>query len=174
MVEVIDNFLPEDVFLPIQDVLIGSYFPWYFNDFVSYDPTDIDYKKTNDFQFVHNFYKLNSECGYQELCSSFCKVIQPIIKKLNGFCLLRAKANLTTISSVSNKISGYHRDYEVDCTTAVFYINTNNGGTIFKDTEEKVESVANRLVKFDNKLEHSGINCTDKKRRIVVNFNYIE
>ena len=30
MVEIIDNFLSEKEFTNIQEVMLGSYFPWYF------------------------------------------------------------------------------------------------------------------------------------------------
>ena len=34
-IKVIDNFLPEDEFKKIQDILTGFYFPWFYNDFVN-------------------------------------------------------------------------------------------------------------------------------------------
>ena len=56
-------------------------------------------------------------------------------------------------------------------TTAILYINTNNGYTKFKKGG-KVKSVANRMLIFDSQLEHAGVTCTDALRRVVVNFNY--
>ena len=56
--------------------------------------------------------------------------------------------------------------------TAILYINTNNGWTRFKKGA-RVKSIANRIVIFDSNLEHSGVTCTDEKRRVVMNFNYI-
>ena len=50
-------------------------------------------------------------------------------------------------------------------------LNTCNGYTKFKKSG-KVKSVANRMVIFDSNLEHQGVTCTDKKRRVVINFNY--
>ena len=169
--EVIDNFLPEDVFLQTQDFITSSYFPWYFNSH-TVEGTAPD---TLDYQLIHNFYTLE-EYG-RGIGSSFFDKVEPIIKKLNCFCLLRVKANLRTLYQGSQNKQGvyYHRDYEeFDCTTAIFYITTNNGYTIFKETGEKVDCVANRLVKFDAKLEHAGISANDSKQRIVINFNYIE
>ena len=55
--------------------------------------------------------------------------------------------------------------------TSVFYINTNNGGTIFQNGK-KTKSKANRLVEFDSYQNHAGIDCTDQKVRGVINFNY--
>ena len=57
-------------------------------------------------------------------------------------------------------------------TTSILYINTNNGWTVIKGYG-KVESVANRMVIFDSNLQHSGVTCTDKNRRVVINFNYV-
>ena len=58
-------------------------------------------------------------------------------------------------------------------TTSIFYINTNNGYTIFEDGT-KVESVANRLLTFPTNMKHTGTSCTDEKTRIVINFNYFK
>ena len=55
--------------------------------------------------------------------------------------------------------------------TGVFYINTCNGGTKFKNGP-KVKSVANRVVIFDTNFEHAAVTCTDKQSRVVVNFNF--
>ena len=80
---------------------------------------------------------------------------------------------MTTCTPNENIVSGLHCDMEYDGTTAIFYLNSNNGYTVFKDGE-KVESVANRIVKFPTLKEHSGVSCSDSKRRAVINFNYIE
>ena len=165
--EIIDNFLPEDVFLPIQKFLMSEHFPWYYNGCTTFgNVIDIF-----DYQFVHSFYHLKQGIG---VISHF-EVIEPIIKKLDCFCLLRAKANLKTLYSgpQDKQKNNYHRDFDKDCTTAILYINTNNGYTIFKDTKQKIDCVANRLVKFNSKLEHDGISSNDSKQRVVINFNYI-
>ena len=57
-------------------------------------------------------------------------------------------------------------------TTSILYLNTNNGWTAIKGYG-KVERVANRMVIFDSNLQHSGVTCTDKNRRVVINFNYV-
>ena len=167
--EVIDNFLPEDVFLPILNVLMGEYFPWYFNDRTVHGELTDAY----DYQLTHNFYDLD-ECG-TGVSSSFFENIKPIIKELNCFCLLRVKGNLRTLykGSQDKQSIYYHRDFDEDCTTAIFYVNTNNGYTIFKDTKQKVNCVANRLVMFNTRLEHAGVSSNNEKQRVVINFNYI-
>ena len=64
-----------------------------------------------------------------------------------------------------------HTDNELDCNTAVFYLNTNNGKTIFENKEE-VESKKNRIVIFSSKLKHAATTHTDEKIRTVININY--
>ena len=58
-------------------------------------------------------------------------------------------------------------------TTSIFYVNTNNGYTKFEDGT-KVESIANRMVTFPTNMKHKGASCTDKRTRVVINFNYFK
>ena len=44
--------------------------------------------------------------------------------------------------------------------------------TLFEDGT-KVQSKENRVVIFDSQMRHAGIPCTDEKRRVVINFNFI-
>ena len=173
--EIIDDFLPEDQFKMLRNYMMGSHFPW------NYVPRQAYYEdRPNDFQFFHNFYKR----GQAE--SEYYSLINPTLQKLGGK-LVRAKAVLTT-QTESPRFSGFHHDYR-DMTTAILYINTNNGYTQFRrehsdwetiaygfppdpDHDAKVESVANRMVIFDSNLEHAGSTCTDQKIRVLINFNY--
>ena len=76
----------------------------------------------------------------------------------------------------------YMQDYHVDqclhgtehCKTALLYLNSNNGGTSFKDGNTFVQSKANRLVKFPVKTPHALVCSTDTKLRYVLNINYEE
>ena len=54
--------------------------------------------------------------------------------------------------------------------SAILYVNTNTGGTKFKNGRF-VKSVENRMVIFDSNMIHAGITCT-KDRRVVANFNF--
>ena len=97
----------------------------------------------------------------------------PLIEKINPSSLLRIKGNLTTRTKEIVEY-GNHRDYEIkneSLKTAVFYINTNNGYTLFENGD-KVDSVENRLVIFDTPMLHTGTSCTDEKTRVLLNFNF--
>lgn len=87
---------------------------------------------------------------------------------------LRVKANLNPCACSHNQLGAWHQDFPIEgATTAIFYLNTNNGWTQFEDGT-KVESVANRLVTFPATYNHVGFACTDKSVRIVLNINYIK
>ena len=152
-IEIIDNLLNIEEVDKISSIMYGIDFPWYLNRVVT---------TQNYIQFVHIFYN-------DKINSSLYHILMPIIKKLNFKNLIRIKANF--LHRTDNIIEhGYHIDYE-NCVTAIFYLNSNNGKTVFQNGAE-VESVKNRLVIFDSNLYHSGTTCTDQQFRCVINFNY--
>jgi hypothetical protein len=173
---VVDNFLDKSEYDTLYNHIIGStvtqQFPWYFNS-KKIDDVNIDY----NFQFVHNVIqngKIDSPVTFE--------VLKPLLNKLKPKGLIRIKLNLTTKTS---KIIKYplHRDINVkdekdieqlkkdNYKVAIFYMNSNNGYTYFEN-KKKVKSVANRLLKFDNIMNHSGTTCTDENQRVVININY--
>lgn len=157
-----DNFLNEEDFKTLQKDIMSTYFPWFFNDYIVFDKEE--HLKDN-FQFTHTFVLDNNKR------SSLFHLLTPLINKISPNNLLRVKANLGTRNEQHIE-HDYHTDFdEPDVTTGIFYINTNNGYTRFKDGK-KIESVANRYVKFNGSKLHSGVSQTDTKSRIVLNFNY--
>ncbi len=156
-VKIIDNFLEKQFFNKLQDLILGDHFSWFYNDYKVY-------KNDNNFQFTHTVIK-----NYKPI-STFVKHINPILNKLDAKKTIQVKLNLQT---KANKIFNhtFHNDFN-DATTAILYMNTNNGKTIFKNGEE-VDSIENRIVIFDSNLQHTGTSHTDTKRRVLINFNYI-
>jgi len=162
---VTDNFLPKKQFNKIKGVLEDVYFPWYWNDQKDYEGEAMK-KKIGQFQLTHTFLNdLNK--------SNWFNLLDPIINKIKAKALIRIKANLNPYSQ-QLLIGEYHRDKNFNCETAIFYINTNNGYTRLEKESKKVKSVANRLVTFKSNEPHLGTNCTDCKKRMVINFNYFK
>jgi len=162
MVKVEDNFLEDKDFQAIKNTFLSNvFFDWYFNHAILNNP-----KKDNlhFFQFIHFLYK-----DYN--CSQFFNVCTPILKKLDVKSLVRIKANLNPFSTKLVE-GGFHRDFDYDCKTALFYVNTNNGYTKFKKNNEIIKSVENRMVMFKANEVHTGTNTTDQKCRVVINFAY--
>ena len=157
-IEIIDDYLPQDTFNKLQEQLLCQQFPWFYrNGIVKLNPIY--------FQFVHTF----------KPPSPFLQVIRPFIEKLDPKSIIRCKANLRPLA-IPPEQSPYHHD-QIHCQdhmVAIYYLNTNNGYTIFEHNKQKVESIANRLLIFDGSLKHAGCSCTDAKQRVVLNINYLE
>ena len=157
--KVIDDFMPKDYFLELQEFMLGTYMPWFYNPYIAYE-SDID-----KFQFTHTFLRDN---GNQ---SDLLHILNPIFEKIEVKELISVKANLGT-RDIKNTQGGWHVDYDVeDIHTAVFYINTTNGYTLFEDGT-KVESKENRFASFTAQTKHTGVSHTDTQVRVVLNMNY--
>ena len=172
--KIYDNFLDKENFLFIRDTVMGDTFPWFFNkNKTSSTSSAIFLNKENaeeyDFQFTHTFYKKMMPWSDQY------GLVLPIIEKIKAKALIRVKANLTT-KTPSIVHYGNHVDFEnspKNLKTAVFYLNSNNGLTLFENGPE-VESIENRLLIFDTDLVHTGTSCTDEKTRCVININFYD
>ena len=173
-----DNFLEQKIFDELQAYMMSNNIDWNYNDGIDFryeDFNDEDRKKYEEdrkkFQFTHLFYN-----GVIP-CSHYFDNLGPILDIINPMSIWRIKANLLTITPNIIK-NAFHVDI-LDLpeeklkqwTTAILYVNTNNGYTKFEDGT-KVESVANRVVIFPANLKHTGTSCSDDKARIVINFDY--
>ena len=161
---IIDNFLNEEYFKTVQNHMMGTFYSWHWCDGIV-DPND------GKHQLVNLMFDVESE---NVILDDFYSCIHPMLDKINKHVpikqLLKIKCNFT-YKTIEHEHGGLHIDYK-DATTAIFYINTNNGWTNFKNGA-KVESIENRLVIFDSNLEHEGVTCTDEIRKMVINFNYV-
>jgi hypothetical protein len=165
--KIIDNFLPIDVFENIKQKMLGANFPWFYNSFIVTSTEERTIKKQFDYQFTHNFYR-----DYQTT-SDWFQLLEPLILKINPAAIIRIKANLNP-STEERVIHQYHLDHEqFDGKVAVFYINTNNGVTMFKDGTV-IESVENRLAVFDPDILHTGTSCTDQQVRCLINIMFYQ
>ena len=162
MFKVVDNFLDKKVFKEIQkNILENTYFPWYFSKYTDY----LEEKGLDKGKYIHTFYENNNSN------SKYYSLLLPIIEKLKCVTLMKIKINST---NYSNKIieGTYHVDNKhKGTTTAVYYINTNDGYTKFKDGT-KIESVANRMLIFDSSYWHKSTDCSNQWARLSLNINY--
>jgi|TARA_Y100000748_G_scaffold240902_1_gene205068 hypothetical protein len=158
MIEIIDNFLPEEEFKSIQSFMMGGEFRWFY----------CKGRTTNDdgsFHMSHIFFQpdVGPNSEHLDMWNTFMNKVEA--KKCE-----RIKVNLT-FKTTTIELGEYHSDYS-DMKTATFYINTNNGYTEF-ESGVRVSSVANRVCIFDSNLKHRGTTHTEgDQQRIVVNFNY--
>ena len=165
MFKIIDNFLNKKDFEKIKSMLLGSSFPWY-TDKVLLKEDGFTIKEKHNFQLTHHFY------DQYKPRSSFFENLNNLLIKINPSSIVRIKSNL--LSRTNKKIKhGFHCDIiNVKCTTGILYINSNNGGTEFKDGSF-VESKENRFVYFPSNLLHTGTtNTCEQPYRVVLNLNY--
>jgi hypothetical protein len=165
MIKEIKNFLIKEDFLKISKLLNSEDFPWYYNN---YKIKESITHKLHEFQFTHTFYSNNI------IKSNLYYIIEPILKKINPLAILRIKSNLTTNQKKTIPY-GMHTDFNLkqkDIKTGIYYVNTNNGKTIFENGN-KIISEENKFVFFPHHLKHTGTTHTNTKTRIVINFNWI-
>lgn len=155
-IKVKDNFLSSSDFNRLKSLILSNEFPWYFSD----GKVDDD-----NIQFVHTFV-FNSL-----IYSPHIKDLHPIFKKLKATRVFRAKLNYTFKTAKLIQYD-YHKDVNIACKTAIFYLNTNDGYTQIKDGK-RIKSKANRMVVFNSNTEHAGSSCTDSKYRVIININYV-
>lgn len=176
---IIDNFLDETTFNGIKSTMLSSGFPWNYAQVKS--GRNVDNTPTKEIehysnqQMYHNFHGFDH--AIHKTHSQTMKIIWPILKKIQPAALGRIKANLQFHTEHQYQ-TPFHTDMSlmpknVPYMTAVFYLNTNNGYTILKDSDEKIYSYENRFVVFDGHRSHAGSTCTDSKIRAVINLNFI-
>ena len=168
--KIIDNVLPSDVASKIKEELFSSNFPWFYSVFTGAEKST---GQVNDFKFNHRV------CGTSEGTSFSIEILRPILNKLNPAAITSCRIFMTTYTG-KNVNQGFHVDilskeennpiYQ-HMKTAIYYVNTNNGGTLFEDGQF-VNSVENRLITFNTLTRHAAVTATDVPARIVVNINY--
>ena len=163
--KIIDNFLSHHELGHLQEAMLDDDFPWYWGPRVVPDE-DSNCDPLDNWQLYHPFYQppVIKDTPY-------FNILSPILEKLGVRSILRIKGNLKP-RSIERIQHGYHVDFPWDDSlTAIFYVNSNNGLTVFEDGTE-VQSVENRIIILPVNLKHSGTTCTDAKRRELINFNY--
>ena len=172
--EIIDNFLDSHDFMRILFEIDDPQASWIQSTILSYKSIKKHLKETGNL-LIDPKYNIQF-CQVFDESHDFLK---PLFNKLGVVKLHRCKVNLT-VANENHIDHGFHVDIShgvTDCagapdfTTAILYLNDNNGYTEFK-SGEKIESVQNRVVKFPNKTLHRGVSCTNVSKRLVMNINY--
>ena len=178
-IKIYDDFLTKEDYTPIYQYFLEHNQGWRGESCSWYWVEGVNYFGDNRCMLVNLCYG-----NLQIVNHTMFQVLIPIIGKIDPVSMCRIKANLTLRDDTPFDDSHYHTDdrycncvedggkgEDAAMTTAIYYVNTNNGGTQFKNGEQ-VDSVANRLVVFPCHMYHAPIGHTDEKNRIVINFNY--
>ena len=166
-VKIIDNALSEKKYQELYKAITDELeFPWYLQN------TGVSVEGDGSFQFTHQF------CNQRGSRSPFDYLMKSLYVRLGVNKLYRCKINLTMKTKKTYEFLPFHTDIsfadgskEFPYNTAIYYLNTNNGYTLFEDGS-KVDSIANRMILFEGNRLHTGATQTDERFRYVVNFNY--
>ena len=170
-----DNFLDDKYLIQLEELINNPYFAWYLNEEQTKGADDgcwfshLIYDKTGPKEL-----KLPREISEKTFsCSEFSPLLIKIFNNLNYVDLYRITINLL-LRQKNQSISAFHTDFEdeIKITTAIFYLNTNNGYTEFENGD-KIDCIRNRLIMFPVNTLHRAVGCTDVNKRIVLNFNFL-
>jgi hypothetical protein len=175
---VIDNFLDEESFKKVQDAFYYSEScPWYFAE----DTVEEKYRSEGDSDYPQFSHTLAIHDGkntnYQlDWVHSGPNYIYDLLNRINPSVILRIKLNRQFLKKVQqpnafHKDNLYYSDNKIQYTVGIFYLNTCDGFTKFKDGTQ-ISSVENRMLFFSGDTSHTGCPPTEGTR-VVMNFNFI-
>lgn len=155
--EIIDNVLEPHILKDIRSRLLHDSFPWY---------VESTNKDADNCYLIHVFQHIDG------VCSEFSEITYPILNYIQPKAITRTKANFYD-GTLNVEQHEWHKDYDWEHKGAIFYLNSNDGYTEFRDGT-KVESVENRLLLFDPSVEHRSTSCSvlSAPYRLNMNFNY--
>ena len=158
--QIYKKFLPPDFFENIKNIIKDQDFPWRRRDHRVRGIKSAMY-------FTHCFY--NNTTPQSEFYQPH---IIPILKKLKAVAPIQVRANMF-LSEVYKK-TGWHRDYNFKCKTALLYLNDCDGGIELRINNKIifVKADANKMLVFDTAIEHRGLTSKKEPIRYIINFNY--
>ena len=167
MLQVINNFLNNNEFHSIRQIITSSHFPWYFPE-------------SGEKKFIHNLVKKNEE----DIKTSFwiTPILSPLLRKLevygkdipdknvvSAYIVLTHKTKETFESKPIEDV--FKIDLNEPSETAKLYLNNNNGYTKIVGGD-KVESVQNRLLIFDSRYLHKAYGHHDGRLNLLLGVKY--
>ena len=133
MYRVIDNVLSENDLIKIeQNVLQAPIFKAF--DSTASKQSDNVYDVMMSRVFFSSYYSQSQESGFDK---EYLPYFYPLLDKIVSGFLLRVSLNLTFATS-NPYVSEFHVDTEVkNSNTCVYYLNSNNGGTKFRNSADR-------------------------------------
>ena len=172
--KIVQDLLPNNYKMQLQEVLFGGDFPWFWNDQTLGELNGV---KQNIFQLTHLF------VSKENINSDYFKVIEPMfgyIKESTGINIkkiFRVKANLLPrqICSDDDVKNTIHYDIDDDrFMSFVYYLHDVDGDINTYDKDHKVidsySPKENSLVYFNSNMLHGTRPPIQSKRRVCINF----
>jgi len=185
MFKVIPNLLPQQEFdSGVGQVRHDPSIPWFWVRGTSDVKRDFDDDSHWDHSFAHTAYEFGEPTSFlgvkcEEILKRTCERLDLKLKYI-----LRIRFGLITKTPEPIEHGG-HVDFKQPHMTALYYLTTCNGPTIFynekwqEDTQpstlteaRRVPAEENKMLVFDGTTYHSSVSQTDTKQRIAINFNF--
>jgi hypothetical protein len=170
--KIVQDLLPNDYKVQLQEVLFGNNFPWYWQDNAKSQT-----EESNIFQLTHVLVKHNVAN------SDYCKLINPIfdyIKESAGIAgkeIYRVKVNLLPKQTCNDDdiAKEIHIDVDrEDLTSCIYYLHDVDGDIKTYDKDYNVVDSytpkENSLVYFNSNTLHGTRPPIQSKRRVCINF----
>ena len=188
-IQVVDNFLPDDVFIGFATMVMQSdiYQPCDYSTFFSESDGSISTfgenltpdKSLAELMFQAVIFGVTvSSATVHHLYLGSPVFFKKLEEHLNVKRWIVIRSNCT-VGQAKPHTGTYHVDFfdrtlrnHDQTKTSILYLNTNNGGTKFRDSGQFVQSKKNRLVTFPTPTYHAGVWATDAKLRFVLNMTY--
>jgi len=183
--KVIPNLLPKEEFESgVGRVRHDPSIPWFWVRGTSDVKRDFDDDSHWDHSFAHTAYEFGEPTSFLGVkCEDILKrTCQQLDLKLKY--ILRIRFGLITKKPEPIEHGG-HVDFKQPHLTALYYLTTCNGPTIFYDQKwqenqlptelteaRRVQAEENKMLVFDGTTYHSSVSQTDTKQRIAINFNF--
>jgi len=171
--DVVDNFLPDDEFNQLSSFMLGSAFPWYHSDNVAEEGND-EAKVSYNHYFTHNLVlpaPVDTPDGTPPQVSHLHEPIwyDHFDQRFPDVDIIRMKVNcFPATDKVYEHIT--HTDYDFPHKGALLCLNTCNGYTRIGD--DKIPSIANRMIYFDTSAPHCSTTTSDQPMRCNIVINY--
>jgi len=171
--KILDNFLDQDSFLEVKKFIMSPRCQWRFVDFIAHkDKRDND----KDGYFVHSFTDRDPNTLKERFQESpnlpiLSNLMNKIKENISYQDILRIRSSLYPRRASQNP-DPMHLDYTFNHNVCIYYVNTNNGYTMFENGK-KVSSLENRLLVFNGLEKHCSVVQTDTAARFIININIL-
>ena len=167
-IEIVDNFLSSyhsDILIQTLDGKLEGQgrFPWFFNN----DLNGVE--RMGNYYFTSSLIHDNNVLDF-----NWISFFNPLLSKLKLTVSDVNRLKLNLYPGTQRMVHhASHMDYRPNSglRTCLYYVNTNNGFTIF-DGKRKIRSKKNRAILFDGSNKHHSTTPTDCNYRCSVNIDY--
>lgn len=188
---IVDDVLSPVDFNNLQNLVLSTEFPWYWQSHVSLPPWCVitDPRAIETFGWNHQVY--NKETNFKgDFLEAFAPILQQIKNQADTkieFIRIRLSMKVYKKGFTENNYNLPHIDYNFPHKTVIFYLNDSDGPTwIFNEkfngpeeptkftVGEKVDPKENRMILLDGLQYHTASNPINSDRRVILNVNYVE